>query len=254
MSEPKKTGGQPYDRWFEHYMMTGFGVSMLCFVATIIWWEPHDANTFWPAAAITLGVATLIPVVVNLFGGKGLPRLLKSLFTSLLFSSMIVGMFGFIISASLVDQFRSVDAVKEFADREFLMLNPTMVGNVESTEIDLVLKRQDEIRRALSSLDRIEKDIDALPVAGLSKELGKAGLAAPRTQLEVEKLSEPSMQRMRAAQRAIYEVGQARPAATAGGSDKQVYVASRKDFKNVRATLEAHYPLWTKVLKLLGKI
>lgn len=255
MPEPKKTSGKPpYDRWFENSMLTGFGLSLVTIFATVLWWQPRDVNAFWPAAAIALGVAVLLPVLSNVLGKKGLPRLFKCLSVTLLFSSMVVGMFGFMFGMIVLEKFQSVEQVRTFADREYFMLDPTTLGDVSSKEIDVILKRQMEIRRGLDAVKRIEKDLDALPVSGLAKDVSKAGLSAPRAQLEVEKLSEESLRRLQAADRAIFEVGKAVPGATGSGGIASEYVASRADFKKMRSVLEERYPIWTWALRALGQI
>ncbi len=254
MPAPKTTGGKTYDRWFENSIMTGFVLSLVTIFATALWWQPGQLNAFWPAAAMALSLSALIPVLSNWLGKKGLPRLFKCLAASLTFSSMVVGMFGFMFGIVVLEKFQSVEDVRTFADREYFLLDPTAFGFVSSKEIDLIVKRQAEVRRGLDAVKRIEKDIEALPVSAIARDLSKAGLAAPRAQLEVEKLSEDSVRRLQAAYGASFEVGKPASGSLSAGTARGEYMTSRSEFKQLRSVLEDRYPLWTKLLKGLGQI
>ncbi len=234
-----------YDRWAENYMLTGFGLSFLLFFAIFLASDSRDANTFWPAAGITLLVCAALPIAVNVLGRKGLARTIKCLTICLLFSAMVVGMFGAILGMGVAESYLQVDKVRAFARQDFDMVDRSGDGLVDTAEVEAVLKEQDETARGLLALTRIEKDLQALPVSAVSQELARFGLLPVEAELKLLQLPPESLARVQAARQALYQIG--KPAGNG-------FAAGSADFSDYKAKLERRYPLWIWVLREVGAV
>ncbi|MBL8086177.1 MAG: hypothetical protein JNN26_26340 [Candidatus Obscuribacter sp.] len=234
-----------YDRWAENYMLTGFALSFLLFFGIFLASESRDANTFWPAAGITLLVCAALPIAFNVLGRKGLARTIKCLTICLLFSTMVLGMFGCILGMGVADSYLQVDKVRVFAQEEFEMVDRGGDGLVDTGEVDAVLKEQDEISRGLKSLERIEQDLQTLPVSKVAQELAVFGLLPAGAELKLLQLPPESLALVRAARQALYQIG--KPAGNG-------FAAGSAEFSDYKAKLERRYPLWIWVLREVGAL
>lgn len=243
---------KPYDRWFENSLLTGFFLSFVCFFATVMLWPTRDLNTFWPALAIASAVATALPVGANLLRKQSTSRLIKCVFTSLMFSLMVSGMFGSIIGMSLVEDYAAAPALSQFASEDFdnMASGGLSPGQdlVSLEQVKAAVQEQRAIAAALGELDKTEKQISELPVSAPSKFIAQSGLAPARAELKLKELPADEKDRLSTVERYLPQAGHE----TSPGSRK--FVANRNELANFSTRLHDKYSLWSWILERFGLI
>ena len=227
---------QPYDRWFENYLVVGFFLSMASVFATIYWWQPRDANSFWPALAISTAVCTIIPALVNWLTGKSLARLIKCTVTSLVFCTMVNTMFGAIMAMTVLDAVSAAPEVQQFVENDFDWVDEDGKGSIDSRRLDSIIKERDSLASALQQLSGVEKTIDSLPVSAPSRLLAEKGLLLAEAELKLKLLPQDTYNRLRTTRYVLHQVGQP---STAPGATEFDFVASKAQLTQYKARVEA---------------
>lgn len=225
--------------WFITCFMSGFFLPFAVLYISFRWWMPHNFEGFFPALAVSLLLATSIPLAVNRLSALSRIERRLSVGFSLALCAMINLSFGTLIYTSVQDSYAAAGTLSEFAQKDFDIVDDLGSGQISAKQVQKLIADQEKNKAALRDLDNIEGTIDKLPVSEASRTLGKSGLLLARTELTLPLVNSESFERLQVLNRFIAEAGRAQG---------DTFVVDRRELANFRSTLATRFPIWTWIV------